>query len=102
MEKFTINQTDPEVFNQEFNKAIKNRSLGKITQTHYDPKNHSFKLTITKLGTSTITFNISKDSNNKIIFTKKDEKLALAHRPFKVEMSAKLTNILEKLGASAH
>lgn len=98
MDKFTIPFTKPEQFNQEFLHAIKDRNLGKITSSVYDPKEKKFILTFSKLGQSTIVYDvIPKDSS--LLLSKKEEKIAFTHKPFKQEIANKLASVLKNLGA---
>lgn len=98
MDKFTIPFSQPEQFNSAFLAAIKDRNIGKIASSTYNANEKKFILTFNKLGQSTITYNVMpKDSS--LLLTKNDEKIAFAHRPFRQEISEKLTGILKKLGA---
>lgn len=98
MDHFTIPFAKPEQFNDAFLHAIKDRNLGKITTSVYDAAAKKFVLTFSKLGESKITYSVTPQDSS-LLLTKKEEKIAFAHRPFRQEIAAKLTQVLQGLGA---
>jgi hypothetical protein len=59
----------------------------------------SLTVTISKLGTSTLSFT-EKLGSNGIEYTLTNEKIALAHRAFRGEVTEKIVKIIEKAGGS--
>lgn len=59
----------------------------------------TLEATITKLGTSTLTFTtLPKDGGTEVTLT--TEKLALAHRPLRGEVKEKFMRLVEKAGGT--
>lgn len=57
-------------------------------------------LTISKLGTSTVNFKYSKNSNG-FTWDVVKEKIAFSHKAFKGEVMEKLIKVVEQVGGSA-
>ena len=97
--EFRFNETDLDVIVSKIEHELKDREMGKLLNfTHSDS---DLRITIKKLGTSTLDFSVCEDDGGLIVELKK-EKLALSHRPLKKELVQKLKKIVEKIGGSMH
>lgn len=78
-------------------KAMGDRALTEIVEFSVD--NSNMIVTISKMGTSTLTF--SRDDNGEnAIFTMTGEKIAFTHRAFKGEVTDALVKIVKKAGGT--
>jgi len=96
LKAFFANKTATNVV-EDIRKAITGRKLGEITQL--EEKAGNIVVTISKLGTSVLTFATKvRDGGVEIALT--GEKLALAHRPIRGEVTNKLTKVVEQVGGN--
>ncbi len=97
--EFRFNENDLDVIIAKIKDELKDRDMGKILNfTHSDS---DLRITIKKLGTSTLDFSVCEDDGGLLVELTK-EKLALSHRPLKKELVQKLEKIVEKIGGSMH
>ena len=77
--------------------AISGRSLGDIvTIKETDGK---ILVTIQKLGTSELQFQVQKKDAGGFLATLSGEKIAFTHKPLRKDVEGKLQKLLESLGA---
>ena len=95
--EFRFNETDLDDIISKIKDELKNRDMGKILNFSHSDSN--LRITIKKLGTSTLDFTVSEDDDGLLVKLTK-EKLALSHRPLKKELVQKLEKIVEKIGGS--
>lgn len=86
---------DPQVVLSKIQEALGGRELGKMVS--FNLANDEMIVTIAKLGTSTLHFQCSQNVKG-CHFTLTKEKIALAHRPLKGEVTAKIVKVIEKAG----
>ena len=75
--------------------ALGGRSLAELVKFESSPTN--LVVTISKLGTSTLTFGRS-EVGQEVEYVLKEEKIAFTHKAFKEDVTQKLLNIIEKAG----
>lgn len=75
--------------------AMGERQLSKMVS--FDVNNNGMVVTISKLGTSTLTFD-RKETAEGSEFLLAKEKIALAHRPMKNEVKEKILKVVQKAG----
>ncbi len=75
--------------------AMGDRQLSKMVS--FDFVGDEMVVTISKLGTSTLHFKCSQNVQG-THFVLSKEKIALAHRPMKAEVSARVLKVIEKAG----
>lgn len=95
--EFRFNETDLDDIISKIKNELKNRDMGKLLNFSHSDSN--LRITIKKLGTSTLDFTVSEDDDGLLVKLTK-EKLALSHRPLKKELVQKLEKIVEKIGGS--
>jgi hypothetical protein len=76
-------------------KTMEGRSLGDLVTI--DEASGGLRVTISKLGTSTLQFDRS-DEGGTAVFTLTSEKIAFAHKAFKDDVKQKLVSVIEKSG----
>lgn len=75
--------------------ALSGRSLGDMVS--FNEKPSAIEVVISKLGTSTLTFDAKKNKDG-FDLNLAQEKIAFAHRAFKDEVKSKLVSVIEKAG----
>jgi len=75
--------------------AMGGRQLGKMVS--FDVQSDQMIVTISKLGTSTLTFG-RKETADGTEFNLSQEKIALTHRPMKNEVKDKILKVVQKAG----
>lgn len=88
-------EKDPQVVLSKIKEAMGDRQLGKMVS--FDLSGDEMVVTISKLGTSTLHFKYSQNVQG-THFVLAKEKIALAHRPMKADVSAKVLNVIQKAG----
>lgn len=88
-------QKDPKEVLSAMQKVLSGRELGNLVSLSLSGQ--ELVVTISKLGTSTITFG-SAALGGGLEFTLKNEKIAFAHRPFKDEVMKKFEHLIEQAG----
>ncbi len=87
--------TDPNSIINKLKEVMGDRALSKMVS--FDLAGNEMVVTISKLGTSSLHFNCTKLSDGcKFELTK--EKIALAHKPLKSEVTSKIYKVIEKAG----
>jgi hypothetical protein len=86
---------DPQVILSKLEEAMGGRQLAKMV--HFDMNGSELVVTISKLGTSTLHFACDKTPKG-CHFALSKEKIALAHRPLKGEVTEKIMKVIEKAG----
>ena len=76
---------------------LSGREMGKLLK--FSHSETELTITIKKLGTSTLNFDINQ-TNDGLHIKMVKEKIALSHRPMKKELEEKLKKIVEKIGGS--
>lgn len=77
--------------------AMGGRQLSKIVS--FSVEASAMVVTISKLGTSTLTFS-RKETTDGTEFTLTKEKIALAHKPMKSEVKGKILKVVTKAGGT--
>jgi len=95
--KFSFPQDDTTVITGKIMEQLGGRELGKMVQ--FMPTDSGLVVEIDKFGKSRLEFDRSEDGGNSI-FELTKEKIALAHRAFKDEVSGKLRTVIEKAGGT--
>lgn len=80
---------------QEIKDALGGRKLGKIVS--FDMQDDELTVTIKKMGKSTLEFS-NNSAANQTEWELTNEKIALAHKPFRDEMIQKLTKVVHSIG----
>ena len=97
--EFFFNENNVDEVLSKIQGEIDGREMGKILT--FSHAGSELTITIKKLGTSTLNFDVvEKDGGLNIKLMK--EKIALSHRPMKKELEQKLKKIVEKIGGSMH
>lgn len=78
-------------------KAMGDRALTEIVD--FSVKQSDMIITISKMGTSTLTFSRADNGDN-VTFTMTGEKIAFTHRAFKGEVTDALVKIVKKAGGT--
>lgn len=86
---------DPKVILDSINQAMGDRALKKIVSFELDDS--TLFVDIKKMGTSRLTFEMEENTSG-ITCTLQKEKIALAHRAFKDEVTEKILKIIQKAG----
>lgn len=89
------NDLEPTEVVERIKNELGGRKLGKILT--FEISETELNVTIKKMGTSTLSFTRSSDSEN-INWVLSKEKIALTHRPLKSDMIEKLTAVIKKTG----
>ncbi len=77
--------------------ALGGRELGKMVS--FDQNGQEMVVTISKFGTSTLTFNCASTADGcKLTLGK--EKIALAHKPLKNEVTEKIIKVIQQAGGN--
>ena len=76
-------------------KTMEGRSIGDLVKLEEESGNLVVK--ISKLGTSTLTFT-RKEAGDQVEFNLTSEKIAMAHKAFKGEVTDKLVGVIERSG----
>ncbi len=90
---FTDN--DPNTVISKIKDVMGDRALSKMVS--FDMSGNEMIVTISKLGTSSLHFTCSKGAQG-CQFELTKEKIALAHKPLKGEVTAKIYKVIEKAG----
>ncbi len=77
--------------------ALGGRELGKMVS--FDHVGNQMVVTISKFGTSTLTFSTKPASTGTHLILDK-EKIALAHRPLKSEVTDKIVKVIQQAGGT--
>jgi len=93
--KFRFPKQDGKSIIKAIEQALGGRSLADMVK--FEATAANLVVTISKLGTSTLTFARS-DAGNEVEYALKEEKIAFAHKAFKDEVTQKLLNVIEKAG----
>ncbi|MFW7377619.1 MAG: hypothetical protein ACOH5I_02270 [Oligoflexus sp.] len=93
--KILFSEKSTEVIVDALTDAMGGRQLAKMVS--FDVKNDQMVVTISKLGTSTLTFS-RKETSDGSEFNLAQEKIALAHRPMKNEVKEKILKVVQKAG----
>lgn len=86
---------DPKVVLKKLQDVLSQRELGKIVQ--FDLEGGDMVVTISKLGTSILTFRCDQNASG-CQFSLTKEKIAFAHRPLRGEVTQKIMKVVEKAG----
>lgn len=97
MKSFEVSDCGVDEFVRRLTGALENRELGKIVS--FKKEGNAMVVTISKLGTTEQRYKIDPLGAQGFRGTLANEKLALAHRPFKSEFESKIVSAMEKLGA---
>ena len=87
--------TDPQVIVEKLENAMTGRQLSKMVS--FNMAGGEMVVTISKLGTSSLYFTCDKSATG-CHFALIKEKIALAHRPLKSEVTEKIVKVIEKAG----
>lgn len=90
-------KTDTQAIVTSIHEAMGDRQLAKIVSI--DLEDDDLVVTISKVGTSTLTFG-KKSATGGTQFVLKKEKIALAHRAFKDEVKQKIFQVIEQAGGT--
>ena len=93
--KFRFPKQDGKAIVKAIEQALGGRSLADMVKFDASPTN--LIVTISKLGTSTLTFSRT-DAGNEVEYALKEEKIAFTHKAFKDDVTQKLLNVIEKAG----
>lgn len=88
-------EKNPDTIVNALREAMGGRQLAKMVS--FDVKSTEMVVTISKLGTSTLTFD-KKDIAEGCEFSLTREKIALAHKAMKNEVKDKILKVVEKAG----
>jgi hypothetical protein len=95
--KISFPKQEPKKIVTAIKKAMGDRALSEMVEFAIDKA--QMVITISKLGTSTLTFDKEVDGD-KILFTMVEEKIAFTHRAFKGEVTEALVKIVKKAGGT--
>ena len=90
-------EEDLGVIIEKIKNALGGRELSKMVS--FDHVGNEMVVTISKFGTSTLTFSTLKTSTGSHLTLDK-EKIALAHRALKSEVTAKIVKVIEQAGGT--
>ena len=93
--RILFSETDRQKVLQNIKDSLGQRKLAEMLAFDVSPGN--LTVTISKLGTSVLSFT-EKSVNAGLEYTLSGEKIALAHRAFKGEVTEKIIKIVEKAG----
>jgi len=93
--KFRFPKQDGKTIVKAIQEALGGRSLADLVK--FDANPSSLIVTISKLGTSTLTFSRA-EAGDEVEYTLQEEKIAFTHRAFKDDVTQKLLNVIEKAG----
>jgi hypothetical protein len=86
---------DPQAIVKKLEDAMGGRALAKMV--NFDMSGNELIVTISKLGTSTLHFKCDHTPKG-CHFALSKEKIALAHRPLKGEVTEKIVKVIQKAG----
>ena len=92
-----FSETDPEKIVQNLKDVMGGRELSKIVA--FDLKGEKLTVTISKVGKSVLTFSTEVQDDG-VTCTLVKEKIALAHKAFKGEVTKKIFRVIEKAGGA--
>jgi hypothetical protein len=95
--KISFPKQEPKKIVSAIKKALGDRSLAEMVDFAVDKS--SMVITISKMGTSTLTFTKEEDGD-RLLFTMSGEKIAFTHRAFKGEVTDALLKIVKKAGGT--
>ena len=95
--KLCFENIEPAQVVQNLQAELKNRKWGDLV--HFDSVGDDIRVTIQKMGTSTLAFQHKKTGTHHV-WTLAEEKIALTHRAFKEEMKEKIVALVAKVGGS--
>lgn len=90
-------ENDPNIIIENLKEAMGGRALAKIVS--FDLKGEDLTVTLSKLGKSTLFFSGQKAEDG-YSFALTKEKIALAHKALKGEVTEKIVRVIEKAGGS--
>ena len=94
-----FHENDLDLIIGKLKEELQDREMGKLL--NFSHSDSELRISIKKLGTSTLDFDVSEEDGGLLIKLTK-EKIALSHRPLKKELVQKLEKIVEKIGGSMH
>jgi len=95
--KFSLPESNPSDVENKVLDALGGRELGKIVDFNFT--DDTLTVTISKLGTSKLSFDQIKQDNS-LVYTLKSEKIAFSHKAFKGEVMSKLLKVIEGIGGT--
>ena len=95
--KIHFKETNPDTIIGNLKEAMGGRALSKIVS--FDLKGDDLTVTLSKLGKSTLLFS-RQTSDSGCSFSLTKEKIALAHKALKGEVTQKIVKVIEKAGGS--
>ena len=95
--KLCFENLQPEPVVHKLQEQLQDRKLGDLV--HFDLSGDDIRVTIQKMGTSTLDFRHEK-IGTRHEWTLTQEKIAFTHRPFKGEMLEKIVKLVAKVGGS--
>ena len=93
--KFRFPKQDGKEIVKAIEAALGGRSLADLVK--FDSNATNLIVTISKLGTSTLTFSRA-ETGNEVEYSLKEEKIAFTHRAFKDDVTQKLMSVIAKAG----
>ncbi|WP_141735360.1 hypothetical protein [Oligoflexus tunisiensis] len=90
-----FSENDPQAVIQKLQDAMGGRQLAKMV--NFDMSGNEMIVTISKLGTSTLHFKCDQTPQG-CHFALTKEKIALAHRPLKGEVTEKIVKVIQRAG----
>ncbi|HYX33048.1 MAG TPA: hypothetical protein VE954_08020 [Oligoflexus sp.] len=90
-----FSDSDPQSVIKKLEDAMGGRQLGNMVQ--FGMSGNDMIVTISKLGTSTLTFKCDQTPKG-CHFALTKEKIALTHRPLKGEVTDKIVKVIQKAG----
>lgn len=97
--KFRFPKQDGKQIIKLIEEALGGRSLADMVKFEAGPAD--LIVTISKLGTSTLTFKRADAGPTEVEYTLASEKIAFAHKAFKDEVTQKLLKVIEKAGGKS-
>ncbi len=90
-----FSDNDPQAIVKKLEEAMGGRALAKMV--NFDMSGNELIVTISKLGTSTLHFKCDQNAKG-CHFALSKEKIALAHRALKGEVTEKIVKVIQKAG----
>lgn len=95
--KISFPKQEPKKIISAIKKAMGDRTLSEMVELSIEKS--QMIITISKLGTSTLTFT-KEDDDERVLFVMTSEKIAFTHRAFKDEVTEALVKIVKKAGGT--
>ncbi|NRA64053.1 MAG: hypothetical protein HRU19_06185 [Pseudobacteriovorax sp.] len=95
--KIFFPEKNPDSIVSSLETAMGDRALSKIVS--FSQKNEQLIVTLSKLGTSTLSFDRSESADG-TTYTLAKEKIALSHRPLKSDVTGKIIKVVERAGGT--